>query len=685
MNFSFRRTRRDDDAIVKQVVNLADCNKKTLGFLPASVIEERCRNGNTFVCIQCDRVVGYILFSHLKRTHIIRIHHFCVAKDQRRSGIATLLFNKFKEIVHNAFYIELSCRSDYGMDNFWNHLGFNIVQAREGRAVNELSVLHLFRCLLQKNLLDLLDDIDTRPRVLLDASIIFDFDFESREFTEKNSLLKFAYDILFCVAPVIFEDMQRQQDDIVKLNSLEKVNKFKTLSIACENSAKLCAQLASEFPCVKTSDRNQLVCAIANNVKCFVTNDRQLLGLVQQFADDYGVMIYSPAEFYHNIDSILSREVLQTELLPSTHGKLANIRLDETALCSIFLNTAQGEKRHEFVGKLRKNIKNSFLKSITISNDNYGILYYSIEQGTLTVHLLRTSMRPSNFTRIATAFILGELVQIASRNGVGIMYLNDVYAPAEVTSAGTQLGFFKNKKLSLRYIGKMRDYPSFVKNSLPHGMLPTVQDCLADVLRVDDIDDIDTRVAVERNLFPAKFTDIDIPTYIVPIRPLWARDLITPQVIGQHSLFASDTGNVLMHDLNVYYTRTKTRIATPGRILWYITENSNRDVYALWSKHIIAVSYLDEVYSGTKNEIFKKFWKIGVYRWADISSMPGEICTAMLFSRTEIFTNKIPYRDVADVIRRKMNKGFTSISATSVSKDVFFEIYEQGYKHGHVG
>ena len=143
MTFSFRRTKRDDDTIIKQVIALADSNKKTLGFLPASAIKERCQNGDTFVCLQGGNVAGYILFSHLKRTHVIRIHHFCIAKGMRRSGIATSLFNKFKKTIHGAFYIELSCRDDYEINSFWNQLGFNIVKAREGRAVNELSVLHL--------------------------------------------------------------------------------------------------------------------------------------------------------------------------------------------------------------------------------------------------------------------------------------------------------------------------------------------------------------------------------------------------------------------------------------------------------------------------------------------------------------------------------------------------------------
>lgn len=681
MNFSFRRTRRGDDAIIKQVIQLADANKKTLGFLPASVIEERCLNGNGFVCMQGDVLVGYILSSHLKRTHIIRIHHFCISKDVRRSGVAVTLFNEFKKTLHSAFYIELSCRVDYGIDKFWNKLGFQIVRAREGRAVNELSILHLFRCPLQKNLLDIIEDVDERPKVLLDASIIFDFDFESDGFTEKNSLLAFSNEVLFCVAPVIFEDMQRQLDEVVRLQSVEKVNKFKALPVESERLEALCSQLASEFPHVKLSDREQLACAITNNVKCFVTSDQQLLAhaIVQKFADDHGVMIYSPAEFYHNIDSVLNREVVQTELLPTTHGKLVNIGLDEADLCSRYLNTARGEKKYEFIGKLRGHLKNSSLKSIIISNTEYGILYYSVEQGVLTVHLLRTHLKASRFTQIAATFILGELIQIATRGGVSVIHLDDAYSHSQIVTAGTQLGFFENKKLTLRYVGESSTYPAFVQGRIAHDIFAQLQSQIEEAPAVDDIY---AKISTERKFSPAKFTDLDVSTYVVPIRPAWAEDLITPQVIGQHGLLTSDTGNVLMNDLNVYYTGTKARISAPGRILWYMTDNARKNTHVMWTKHVIASSYLDEVHAGTKEEIFKKFWKIGVYKWADISSSPGNTCTAMLFSRTEIFTNKIPYKFVEEAIRRNMNKGFTAISATPVTKEVFFEIYEQGYKSG---
>ena len=273
-----------------------------------------------------------------------------------------------------------------------------------------------------------------------------------------------------------------------------------------------------------------------------------------------------------------------------------------------------------------------------------------------------------------------ELIQIATRSGVALITLDDAYMASHVVAASEQLGFFENKKLTLRYRGEQKNYPAHVEKALPNCSFSAIQNSMNGEFPQEDIY---VQVEVERKFFPSKFIDIDIPSYIIPIRPIWARDLITPQVIGQYGLFTSDTGNVLMHDTNVYYTGTKSHVTSPGRILWYMTDNLNKNSQVINAKHIIATSYLDEVHIGTKKDIFKKFWKIGVYKWADISEMSGEICTAILFSRTEIFLDKIPYKTVTDIIQKNMNKGMTPISVTPISKDVFFEIYEQGHRNGH--
>lgn len=87
------------------------------------------------------------------------------------------------------------------------------------------------------------------------------------------------------------------------------------------------------------------------------------------------------------------------------------------------------------------------------------------------------------------------------------------------------------------------------------------------------------------------------------------------------------------------------------------------------------------MYTGSKGDIFKKFWKIGVYKWKDINRNSFTTCKALLFSRTEIFPNKVSYEFMKDVIKRYMGKGLTAISAVTISQGAFFEIYKQGYNN----
>ncbi|WP_165076916.1 MULTISPECIES: GNAT family N-acetyltransferase [unclassified Desulfovibrio] len=677
MNYSYRRTKFGDDTIIDQVVSLADSNKKTLGFLPESAIRERCEKGEVFVCLIQNELIGYILFSHSKRNHVIRIHHLCIEKDKRNNGLAKLIFKNFLKNIQNAYFIELYCREDYHMDRFWHHLGFNIIKACEGRATNELSILHLYRYQIQKNLINIIEDLENRPKVLLDASIVLEMNREVEGFTESNSLLMYFNDVVFFVAPVIYKYIERQRNEYIKTSSIDKANYFKTLPFSTEKMDAARSSIQSEFPAIKESDRDQLACAITNKVNFFITRDGQLLNekVVQRFADDYNIMIYSPAEFLHNIDFILNREAIKTSLLPTTLGKLVDIFLDEAELCDKFLNTSKGERKYLFIEKIKNNVKNAKLKSIIISNRDFGIIYYSIECNILRVHLLRTNIGCESFAKSATFFILEQLIQIATQKYVSLIIIEDVYANLDIGEISKGLGFFNNKKISLRYIGKASKYLDFVEDKLPDWAFSELKE---HVQPVSEAKDIYSQVRLERNFSPAKFTDIDIPAYIIPIRVQWAKDLISPAVIDQHELFASSTSNVLMHELNVYFTGTKTRISAPSRILWYITNCNNK---YRETKYIIASSYLDEVYTGSKGDIFKKFWKIGVYKWKDINKNSFTTCKALLFSRTEIFPNKVSYEFMKDVIKRHMGKGLTAISAVTISQGAFFEIYKQGYNN----
>ena len=679
MNLVFRRIQFGDKILIKQVIKLADANKKTLGFLPATAIEQRCLNSNVFICLHDNNVVGYILFSHLKRTHVIKIHHFCIQKEYRRKNIALNLFKAFKKSIHDAFYIELSCRDDYGLNDFWNKLGFNIVNIKEGRAINELSILHQFRLPLQKDIISLIQDSDIRPKILLDASVIFSLDFESNILTEDNYLLEYRNDVIFCIAPVIFEDIQRQKDDNIKLSSLAKTKKFQILPLESSSFQHSCAKILTEFPQVKESDRKQLACAVSCGIKNFVTRDKQLLGLFNDFADKYDVLIQSPSEFYSYFDSILEREPHKAEILPSTYGKLIDINLNESELCNLFLNHPDGEKKCDFLNIFHKNISSSSLKSIFIGGEQYGFILYSINKNILTIHLLRLKKRSKISIYTAATFIFKELIQLSATNDVYLIEFTDKYTHPDIKLVSNSYGFIHNHKLSVRYLGKLNEFSLFISHKLPQEKLQPLYNDLT-----CHSEDTLAKVDFEQRYFPAKFSDIEIPAYIIPIQASWAKDLLTPEVIGQYNLLDSSMGNILMNNFKVYYTATKIHLSAPARILWYVSKKQaiSKNTPLRWVGHIIGCSYLTEIYTGTPKEIFKKFWKIGVYKWSDLNKTSKKLTTATIFSHTEIFDNKIPYNTIKNIVQEKMKKGITLISFTSISVEVFMTIYEQGFNCG---
>ncbi|WP_332248635.1 GNAT family N-acetyltransferase [Desulfovibrio sp. 3_1_syn3] len=628
------------------------------------------------MCMQEDILVGYILFSSLKRRYIIKIKHFCVSKEFRRNKIGELLFREFKKTIRDAYYIELSCRDDYHLNSFWHQLGFDIVKAREGRAVNSLSILHQFRCKLQGDFLSILDECEQRPKIQLDSSIIFSLNLDSKDFTGDNSLLIYWNDVVFCVAQVVFEDIERQEDEKIKRESIEKANKYYKLPVSIPAFSAISEKIRIEFPQVSESDRKQLACAVANKISHFITKDKQLLGLFQAFAENYQLLIQSPVEFYSHFDSILNREKGDS-YFPTAHGKLIDINFSAPEMCARYLNYSTGETRQKFLEIFEKNIHDSKLKSVTINNEVVGIVFYASKCNALSIYALRLRQNKLNIAYNVSSFILRELIQIASQNGMHSVHLTDNGVHPETALASIDLGFSNNKKLCARYIGEEKDFHRFLTKRYECDINDILNEYLSgDSCYVDQI----LRVDKEKKYFPAKFVDIEIPSYVIPISPLWAKDLLTPEIEDQHSLINSKKSDVIIPTNSVYFSSKKQHINTPARVLWYVTkgrQNSNSNFQ--WKGNVIASSYIDEVHIGTKSDIFKKFWRLGVYDWRDINKNSGTMCTAIVFSRTEIFNTKICYDEMTNTISELMHKGTTPISVFPVSSEVFFSLYQKGF------
>ena len=96
---------------------------------------------------------------------------------------------------------------------------------------------------------------------------------------------------------------------------------------------------------------------------------------------------------------------------------------------------------------------------------------------------------------------------------------------------------------------------------------------------------------------------------------------------------------------------------------------------------IEACSILKEVTVDTPKSLFKKYRRLGVYKWEDVLKTADNDCenklVALHFGKTELFKTPVPWQNMQKVLEDlPINKSI--ITATPVPGEVFMTIYRQG-------
>merc|ERR1712098_849960 len=158
---------------------------------------------------------------------------------------------------------------------------------------------------------------------------------------------------------------------------------------------------------------------------------------------------------------------------------------------------------------------------------------------------------------------------------------------------------------------------------------------------------------LERHLSPLKIQDLDIPTFIISIKAVWAEQLFNDRSNEKLHLFESKN-ELLLNRENVYYRSSSRNLSAPARILWYISKNP----ITKEKGHIKAVSYIDEIFIDDAKKLFKQFKQLGIYNWKDIQKTidkNGKIM-AFVFSDTELFKRPVDLKFIKGLLKTKEEK-----------------------------
>lgn len=136
--FTTRHAKSSDIAHIKEI---ADANKRALGFLPRPKVEDAIAAARVIVLLAADELAGFVIFRHRKKDMQTTLSDICVATKWRgRKGGKFLVDALYAECVdRKRNFILLKCPVDLAANRFYKKMNFHLSRTENGR-VRQLNV-----------------------------------------------------------------------------------------------------------------------------------------------------------------------------------------------------------------------------------------------------------------------------------------------------------------------------------------------------------------------------------------------------------------------------------------------------------------------------------------------------------------------------------------------------------------
>lgn len=675
---------------LEEVIALGAKHSNTLGFLPVGGFKDHAKKKWIIIAHKDNELLGYLLFRLGMKNSKISITHLCVKPEQRGNQISTKLLNVLKNKYYNSFAgIVLSCRKDYKEANqLWERYGFVSKKEIRSRSNDEKYLIKWWYDFNQTDLFNYYEQTSQKLRVLLDANVIIKLrDNHIVEHDEVKALLAdwLSDEVEYYFAPEFYNEINRD----TKRERAENTRKFIRISfkearLDKDECSKIRENLIKILPGKSendNSDRKQLAECVASGIEYFITGDGPILSKRNEIQEMFDITILSPLEFILEIDKITSTISYHPSRLAGaiqTTKKVDNKEIEK--LIDKFLVKRQSESKNDFkntVNKVLQNLKISNIKTVTcLVNGDLAFWGYILQPNSVEVPFFRFA--ENSLSQTLFAQLVAEIINLAINNGKPFIEISDNYFCEYQEQILSDLGFVKIKsswhKIALKGLLKstelIQKFP-FVGDYFGLDIFDKINQLGNSELKTKLI------LEIERKLYPLKFSDLEIPCYIIPIKPFWASQLFD-NYISNSTIFGAKPDKIWNRE-NVYYRNIRpVTEKVPARLLWYAS--SEKDF--IRQKAIIGVSYLDDVSIDLVKKQYNKFKKYGIYEWKDLYKLANmninNPVKALKFSDTEVFKNILPLSKITEILLSNNRKRNTFTSPLEVNNKVFNDVYKLG-------
>ena len=690
MQAEVRLLQANDTKLLDQVIELADDNRGSLGFMPAQAFGPFARSGNIIVALQGDRILGYLLFRRVKTKYSAAITHLCVREEARGQQIPRKLFDLLQELVKGVSAITLKCRRDYLFANkLWNRLGFVPRDEVTGRSMDGKPLTRWYYLYnTQLELFKARED-DDKLRVVIDANVFYDLcDVQiATEPKESYSLLAdwLSDDISLCVTDEIYHEINRSHNRAVREANRKEVRKFEELrydkatrDIILNEIRSLIKRSESDN---NNSDLTHLANAIAAKARYFITQDVATIAQGEILFDKYGLLVRRPVDLVVDIDELKNNNKYVESRFVEHNTSFAFIKArDITSIAQSFLHHEGREKLNELRTKLRTFVANperyhaEVWKAKKSEMVQHAMTVWSVENLGLDIALLRCK---PNHSRLVERK-LKELILNAASQDLAYVKVSDQYISDTVRKALAEYSFFRDTGDDCWYrflASSVRDLDyltAHLGSQLKQaGGLP---EPLRQVFIVGETD-TQSLFNAEKSLWPVKLAGAKVPCYIVPIQYRWARNLFDERM-SESDIFGFDA-KLLFSRRNVYYRAAIPRLPRAGRILWYVSKSKGGQQYG----ELRAASYVEAVTIASAKSLFRKYESLGVYKWSDIIVLAkGDAHAPIMcfeFADTELLTTPMSFSDLQKMLVADGRKHNQLVGPIEISHELYLKLYAQ--------
>jgi ribosomal protein S18 acetylase RimI-like enzyme len=676
---------------LEQVIKLGETNRVTLGFFPRGAFEQHASKKWIIVAIDQDMntVIGYLLYGVSRGAMIVYIVHLCVETAHRKNGVAKALFDELILISKKYRAIRVHCRVDYDANSIWPKLGFSAVNEIPGRSKSGSTLRvwwfehdhpSLFSYAKQQ-------EQNQKINVAIDANVFFQLQYpDIGGHEESTTLLEPWLDINLHVTKEIFNEIARNPDSNKRKQGRQFANSFEVAKSSDSKFQASYQSLLPLFPKPSTasdeSDIRQLARAISSDISFFVTRDEFLLTKSPIVYEKFGVKIVRPSDLIIQQDEILHEDKYSPAKLAGSKIHIERVHSNQSARLIITFLSNHEETKKSFNHKIQRFLGDPVkFESLIIKDieEDLGLIIYGREDKR-ELHIPVLRLKRKSISPIIARYLVNDAVLMSSKEGRFLTRISDEFLSSEITAVLDESGFSKTKSGWIKINLSGAYTLSRIEHILSIYAWPEYAHSLVQRLN-DELNGAKTEILIEieKVLWPLKINDIDIPSFIIPIRPEWAMHLFDDN-IAEQDLFGSEPSLILNAE-NVYYRSSRPKIpVSPSRILWYVSKGKGR---YQGSMQIKACSYVEEVCIDKPKSLFAKYSKLGIYKWPDVYRVADndleKKLMAFKFSKTEVFTSPIPY-DYLEQIWMAQGKNFNVSSPLQISKEQYFEIYNMGIK-----